>query len=140
MDEIIVFYFNNMTLFTKERSSHFDHLRQVLQICQKFGIFLNSKKTIFCVTQGIILGQVVSQLSVKFDLKRVIKIKRLPQLGGISSLFFILALTLSIMLEVSTRRVIVLPINIMTKMVVSTRRVIVLQINILTKMSIPPWG
>jgi hypothetical protein len=60
LGKIIVVYFDDLIVFSKERSSHFDHLRQVLLRCHKFGISLNPKKTIFGVMEGKILGHIVS--------------------------------------------------------------------------------
>jgi hypothetical protein len=61
LGKIIVFYFNDLTFFSKEWSSHFDHLRQVLLRCRRFGISLNPKKTIFGVMEGKLLGHIVSR-------------------------------------------------------------------------------
>jgi hypothetical protein len=74
----IVVYFNDLTIFSKERGSHFEYLRQVLIRCRHFFISLNPNKTIFSVTEGNLLGHIVSQEGVKVDLERVIAIKRLP--------------------------------------------------------------
>jgi hypothetical protein len=61
LGNIIVFYFDDLTVISKERSSHFDHLKQVLLRCRKFGISLNRKNTIFGVMEGKLLGHVVSR-------------------------------------------------------------------------------
>jgi hypothetical protein len=78
LGKIIVVYFDDLTIFSKERGSHFDHLRQVLLRCHQFGISLNPKKTIFSVMEGNILGHIVSQEGVKVDPERVVEIKRIP--------------------------------------------------------------
>jgi hypothetical protein len=60
LGNIIVVYFDDLTVFSKEQSSHFDHLRQVLLRCRRFGISLNPKKTIFGVMEVKLLGHIVS--------------------------------------------------------------------------------
>jgi hypothetical protein len=72
MGNIIFVYFNELTIFSKERGSHFYPLRQVLIRCCKFGIFLNPKKTIFGVMEGKLLGHIVSQEVFKVKTERVI--------------------------------------------------------------------
>ena len=76
LGKIIVVYFNDLTVFSKEWSSHFDHLRQVLLRCRRFGISLNPKKTIFGVMEGKLLGHIVSREGVKVDPERVVEIKK----------------------------------------------------------------
>jgi hypothetical protein len=78
LGKMIVFYFDDLTIFSKERSSHFDHLRQVLLRCRKFGISLNPKKTIFGVMEEKLLGHIVSREGVKVDPERVVAIKNMP--------------------------------------------------------------
>jgi hypothetical protein len=58
--KIIQVYLDDLTVYSKTRSDHFDHLRKVFMQCRKFGISLNPSKSIFCVTQGKILGHIVS--------------------------------------------------------------------------------
>ena len=57
----VVVYLDDVTVFSKNRSDHISHLRKVLERCNKFGISLNPKKSIFAVTEGILLGFVVSK-------------------------------------------------------------------------------
>ena len=57
----VVVYLDDVTIFSKKRSDHISHLRKLFERCRKFGISLNSKKIIFAVTEGILLGFVVSK-------------------------------------------------------------------------------
>ena len=57
----IVFYLDDVTIFSKNRPDHISHLRKVLERCKKFGISLNPKKSIFAVIEGILLGFIVSK-------------------------------------------------------------------------------
>ena len=77
----VVVYLDDVTVFSKNRSDHFSHLRKVLERCRKFGIFLNPKKTIFAVTEGILLGSVVSKEGIMMDLERTEAISRIPFLA-----------------------------------------------------------
>ena len=54
-----IVYLDDVTVFSKNSSDHISHLRKVLERCRKFGISLNPKKSIFAVTEGILLGFVV---------------------------------------------------------------------------------
>jgi hypothetical protein len=80
LGNIIAFYFDDQTVFSKEWSSHFDHLRQFLLRCRKFGISLNPNKAIFGVMEGNSLGHIVSREGVKVDPERLIEIKIFPYL------------------------------------------------------------
>ena len=54
-----------------------EDLRKVLQRCREHGISLNPKKSIFRVTEGKLLGHLVSQEGIRIDLERVEAIQRL---------------------------------------------------------------
>jgi hypothetical protein len=48
IDKIIQIYLDDLTVYSKTRSDHFDHLRKVFMRCRKFGISLNPSKSILC--------------------------------------------------------------------------------------------
>lgn len=52
MGKIIVVYPDDLTMFSKDRSAHARHLRQVFEQCRKYGISLNPKKFDFGVDEG----------------------------------------------------------------------------------------
>ena len=56
----VIVYLDEITVYSKHRPDHLNHLRKVFERCRKFGISLNPKKTIFVVSEGILLGCVVS--------------------------------------------------------------------------------
>ncbi|XP_059068727.1 uncharacterized protein LOC131859180 [Cryptomeria japonica] len=58
-------------------TDHFQDLSAVLQHCYEHGISLNPKKSVFSVTEGKLLGHIISQKGVKIDPKRVNAIQRL---------------------------------------------------------------
>ena len=76
-DRIIVIYLDDLTVFSKKRKDHMEDLRRVLQRCREHGISLNPKKSVFCVTEGQLLGHIVSQEGIKIDPDRVEAIQRL---------------------------------------------------------------
>ena len=65
--KIIEIYQDNLTIFSKERSDHISHLRQVFIRCRKYGICLNPAKSIFGVDEGKLLGHIISKDGVKVD-------------------------------------------------------------------------
>jgi hypothetical protein len=75
MGKIIEIYQDDLTVFSKEISSHVGHLRKVFERCCKYGISLNPKKSIFGVLEGNILGNIVSKDGVKVDPERIKGIK-----------------------------------------------------------------
>ena len=52
----IVFYLDDITIFSKCQHDDINHLGKVFEHCRKFGISLNPNKTIFVVLEGILLG------------------------------------------------------------------------------------
>jgi hypothetical protein len=75
---IIQVYLDDLTVYSKNRSDHFDHLKQVFLRCRKFGMSLNPKKFVFGVTQGKLLGHIVSNSGINIDPERVTTILNLP--------------------------------------------------------------
>lgn len=78
INKIIVVYLDDMIIFSKHREDHVKHVVQVLEICKEFGISLNPKKSIFGVTEGKILGHIISKEGTHMDPKGVISIKKIP--------------------------------------------------------------
>ena len=70
-NKIIVIYLDELTVFSKKRKDHIAELAKVLQRCRDHGISLNPKKSVFCITEGKLLGHIVSQEGVKIDPDRV---------------------------------------------------------------------
>jgi hypothetical protein len=67
-----------LTVFSKDGRTHINHLRQVLDRCREFGISLNPAKSVFGVTEGNILGHIISKDGVKLDPERVEAISKVP--------------------------------------------------------------
>jgi hypothetical protein len=77
MGKIIEIYQDDLIVFSKDRKSHVEHLRQVFERCCKYGISLNPKKSIFGVLEGNILGHIVTKDGVKVDPERIKGIKEI---------------------------------------------------------------
>ena len=56
----IVIYMDDLTIFSKDQSTHIANLRQVFNRCRKYDISLNPKKCSFGITKGKLLGHVIS--------------------------------------------------------------------------------
>jgi hypothetical protein len=67
INQFIVVYLDDVTVFSKNKTDHLAHLRAVLQRCHKYDISLNPKKSIFVVEQGKILGFIVSSEGMIID-------------------------------------------------------------------------
>jgi hypothetical protein len=76
--KIIHIYLDDLTVYSKNRSDHFGHLRKVLLHCREFGMSLNPSKSIFGVSQGKLLGHIVSDCGISIDPERVVAIMNLP--------------------------------------------------------------
>ncbi|XP_059078063.1 uncharacterized protein LOC131876637 [Cryptomeria japonica] len=74
----------------KNQTDQFQDLSAVLQRCHEHRISLNPKKSVFCITEGKLLGHIVSKEGFKIDPERVNVIQRLslPSIRtGVRSLF-----------------------------------------------------
>jgi hypothetical protein len=77
ISKIIQIYLDDLTVYSKIRSDHFVHLRKFLMRCRKVGISLNHSKSIFCVTEGNLLGHIVSDSGIRIDPERIVDILNL---------------------------------------------------------------
>ena len=67
----VVVYLDDVTIFLKKRDKHAFHLKQIFEHCKKYGISLNPKKCVFGVTEGKLLGHVISKKGISIDTKRI---------------------------------------------------------------------
>ena len=70
INHLVIVYLDDVTVYSKYRPDHINHLRKVFERCRKFRVSLNPKKTIFVVSEGILLGCVVSKHRIMIDPKR----------------------------------------------------------------------
>lgn len=61
INNCMVVYLDNIIVYSKICEGHVEHLRKIFDGYLKYGIPLNPKKTIFVVTEGKLLGFVVSK-------------------------------------------------------------------------------
>jgi hypothetical protein len=73
----MVDYQDDLTIYSKIRQKHIDHLREVFERCRIFGISLNPKKCLFVVSEGKLLGHIVRKEGIFIDLKRIKAINEL---------------------------------------------------------------
>ena len=76
-NRIIMIYLDDLTIFSKRMLDHLKDLEKVLQWSVKKGISLNPNKSIFCLTEGKLLGHIVSKYGIKIDPDRVRAIQQL---------------------------------------------------------------
>jgi hypothetical protein len=76
-DQFVVIYLDDITVFSKSDKEHCYHLRKVFSKCQRFGLSLNPKKSLFAMMEGKLLGHIVSTEGVRIDPSRVEAIRTL---------------------------------------------------------------
>jgi hypothetical protein len=69
--KFMVDYQDDLTVYSKSREIHLTHLKQIFEKCRIYGISLNPKKCLFVVTEGKLLGHVVSKEGVYIDPERI---------------------------------------------------------------------
>ena len=74
----VVVYLDDVTIFSKKREEHAFHLKHIFERCRKYGISLNPKKCVFAVTEGKLLGHVISRKVISIDLERNRAIEQIP--------------------------------------------------------------
>ena len=84
--DFLVFYLDDITVFSKLDNEHLDHLRQVFIKCRKFGISLNPKKSIFGLEEGKLLGHIISKEGIRIDPARIEAILNIHQPTNIKEL------------------------------------------------------
>ena len=80
LNRCIVIYMDDLTVFSKDQSTHIADLRQVFKRCCKCNISLNPKKCSFGVTKRKLLGHVISKAKISIDPNRVQAILKLAPL------------------------------------------------------------
>jgi hypothetical protein len=78
INKCVVVYLDDVTLYSKNREDHIQHLTHIFESCRKYDISLNPKKTIFGVEEGKLLGHIISQEGICIDPERIKAIAQLP--------------------------------------------------------------
>jgi hypothetical protein len=66
----MVVYLDDITIYSQNRNEKVDHLRQIFDRCRRCGISLNPKKTFFAITEGKLLGFIISKFGIIIDPER----------------------------------------------------------------------
>lgn len=77
-DKFVVIYLDDITIFSTSYEEHLDHLKKNFEKCRKFGLSLNTKKSIFALEEEKLLGHFVSRDGVKIDPTRVQVVQKIP--------------------------------------------------------------
>ena len=70
MHNSVVVYLDNITIYFKNMHDHLCALKKVFQSCREYSISLSLKKSIFAVTEGKILGFIVSEHGMVINPRR----------------------------------------------------------------------
>ena len=71
-------FMDDFSVFRDSYEGCLENLRRVLEICEEKNLVLNWEKCHFMVTQGIVLGHVVSKEGIEVDKAKVELISNLP--------------------------------------------------------------
>ena len=78
-DKFMVIYQDDLTAYSTEAKDHCQHLEKIFIRALEYGLSLNPKNFSFAVTQGKLLGHIVSKDGVRIDPKRVIAIDKISK-------------------------------------------------------------
>jgi hypothetical protein len=67
INKCVVVYLDDVTVYSKNREDHIQHLTHIFKRCRKYDISLNTKKTIFGVEEGKLLGHIISPTGIHID-------------------------------------------------------------------------
>lgn len=76
-DAFLVFYLDDLTVFSNMDEGHLYHLKIVFQRCRKYGISLNPKKILSSMDEGKLLGHIISKEGIHIDPTRVEAIEKI---------------------------------------------------------------
>ncbi len=77
INKSVVIYLDDVTVYSEKRKDRVKHLREIFKRCRKSGISLNDKKSVFGVTEGKLLGFIISQEGIMIDPERTEAITRI---------------------------------------------------------------
>ena len=70
-------YLDDVSIYSKKWHEHLSTLKQVFECCTRYEISLNPKKSIFVVTEGKLLGFIVSKEGMIIDLEQTEAISKI---------------------------------------------------------------
>jgi hypothetical protein len=77
-DKFVFIYLDDITVFSRSDKDNCHHLRRVFLKCRKFGLSLNSKKSLFSMREGKLLGHIMLAEGVRIYPSKVEAIQTLP--------------------------------------------------------------
>lgn len=78
VNKSVLIYLDDIVVYSKKRSIHLRDLKQIFECCQRYGISLNPKKYFFTLSEGKLLGFIVSKVGIHIDLDRIREISEIP--------------------------------------------------------------
>ena len=75
----MVVYQDDLTAYSKKAEDHCSHLEKIFLKALEYGVSLNPRKCTFGVTEGKLLGHIVSKEGFKIDLERVATIDKVQK-------------------------------------------------------------
>jgi hypothetical protein len=78
INKCVVDYLDGVTVYSKNKEDHIQHLTRIFERCRKYDISLNPKKTIVWVKEGKLLGHIISQVDTRIDPEQIRAIAQLP--------------------------------------------------------------
>lgn len=73
----MVIYLDDITLYSIKCSNHLRYSKKIFQRCQKYGISLNPKNSSFALSEGKLLGFIMSKSRIHIDLDRIKEISEI---------------------------------------------------------------
>jgi len=74
----VVFYFDDILVYSRDLDDHLGHLRQVLLVLRKYTFFSNIDTCNFCVNSVVFLGFVARKNGVHVDPEKIKAIQEWP--------------------------------------------------------------
>ena len=74
----VVIYLDDIIVYSKKRSDHIRDLKQIFQRCLRYEISLNPKKSFFALSEGKLLGFIVSKSGIHIDPDKIKEISAVP--------------------------------------------------------------
>jgi len=77
INKFVFMYLDDVTVYSKNREENIQQLTQIFEMCRRYVILSNHKKTIFYIEEGKMLGHIISQEDIHIDPKRIKAISQL---------------------------------------------------------------
>ena len=63
-EKMVVFYLDDIIVFSRREEDHLKHLEKILLKCRRFGISLNPTKSSFALTSRKLLGHIIQNMGL----------------------------------------------------------------------------